>query len=42
LFISNPFKNKDITSTHPSLDRRIGVLERMWFRHYNPLKSKDL
>ncbi len=29
LFISNPFKNQDITSTHPSLDKRIEVLERM-------------
>jgi len=29
LFISNPFKNKDITSTHPSLDSRIEILERM-------------
>lgn len=29
LFISNPFKNSDITSTHPSLDSRIAVLERM-------------
>jgi len=29
LFISNPFKNSDITSTHPSLDKRIEVLERM-------------
>lgn len=29
LFISNPFKNSDITSTHPSLDSRIAILERM-------------
>jgi heat shock protein HtpX len=29
LFISNPFKNKDLTSTHPSLDKRIEILERM-------------
>jgi heat shock protein HtpX len=29
LFISNPFKNSDITSTHPSLDSRISILERM-------------
>ena len=29
LFISNPFKNKDIVSTHPSLDKRIEILERM-------------
>jgi heat shock protein HtpX len=29
LFISNPFKNSDITSTHPSLDSRIEILERM-------------
>jgi len=29
LFISNPFKNSDITSTHPSLDKRIEILERM-------------
>jgi len=29
LFISNPFKNSDITSTHPSLDKRISILERM-------------
>jgi len=29
LFISNPFKNADITSTHPSLDKRIEILERM-------------
>lgn len=29
LFISNPFKNSDLTSTHPSLDKRIEILERM-------------
>jgi heat shock protein HtpX len=29
LFISNPFKNSDITSTHPSLEKRIEILERM-------------
>jgi len=29
LFISNPFKNKDITSTHPSLEKRIAILEKM-------------
>jgi len=29
LFISNPFKNSDITSTHPSLSKRIEILERM-------------
>lgn len=29
LFIANPFKNTDITSTHPSLDKRIEILERM-------------
>jgi heat shock protein HtpX len=29
LFISNPFKNSDLTSTHPSLEKRIEVLERM-------------
>jgi len=29
LFISNPFKNSDITSTHPSLQKRIDILERM-------------
>ena len=29
LFISNPFKNADITSTHPSIDKRIEILERM-------------
>lgn len=29
LFISNPFKNSDITSTHPSIDSRIQILERM-------------
>ncbi len=29
LFISNPFKNSDITSTHPALDKRIAILERM-------------
>jgi len=29
LFISNPFKNSDITSTHPALEKRIEVLERM-------------
>ena len=29
LFISNPFRNNDITSTHPSLDSRIDILERM-------------
>src|SRR3989338_5615937 len=29
LFISNPFKNSDITSTHPSLDSCISILERM-------------
>lgn len=29
LFISNPFKNSDITSTHPSLEARIAVLEKM-------------
>jgi heat shock protein HtpX len=29
LFISNPFKNSDITSTHPSLEKRIEVLRRM-------------
>ena len=29
LFISNPFKNADITSTHPSIDKRIEILEKM-------------
>jgi len=29
LFISNPFKNSDLTSTHPSLQKRIEILERM-------------
>jgi heat shock protein HtpX len=29
LFISNPFKNSDITSTHPNIDKRIDILERM-------------
>lgn len=29
LFISNPFKNSDITSTHPAIEKRIEVLERM-------------
>jgi heat shock protein HtpX len=29
LFISNPFKNSDITSTHPAIDKRIEILERM-------------
>jgi len=29
LFISNPFRNNEITSTHPSLDKRIDILERM-------------
>ena len=29
LFISNPFKNSDITSTHPSLEKRIEILEKM-------------
>ena len=29
LFISNPFKNSDITSTHPNIDKRIDILKRM-------------
>jgi len=29
LFISNPFKNEDVTSTHPSLSKRIEILEKM-------------
>jgi heat shock protein HtpX len=29
LFISNPFKNSDITSTHPAIEKRIEILERM-------------
>ena len=29
LFISNPFRNKGLTSTHPPLDVRIAALERM-------------
>jgi heat shock protein HtpX len=29
LFISNPFKNSDITSTHPDISKRIEILERM-------------
>lgn len=29
LFISNPFKNSDITSTHPDINKRIEILERM-------------
>jgi len=29
LFISNPFTNKNITSTHPPLDKRIQALEKM-------------
>lgn len=29
LFISNPFKNSDITSTHPDVNKRIEILERM-------------
>ncbi len=29
LFISNPFKNADLTSTHPAIEKRIEVLERM-------------
>lgn len=29
LFISNPFKNSEVTSTHPALEKRIQVLERM-------------
>ena len=29
LFISNPFKNSDITSTHPDINKRIEILEKM-------------
>lgn len=29
LFISNPFKKNDLSSTHPSLDKRIELLKRM-------------
>ena len=29
LFISNPFKNNELTSTHPDINKRIEVLERM-------------
>ncbi|MEK6885884.1 MAG: M48 family metallopeptidase [Nanoarchaeota archaeon] len=29
LFISNPFKNSDLTSTHPNIDSRIQILEQM-------------
>ncbi|MDP1729373.1 MAG: M48 family metallopeptidase [archaeon] len=29
LFISNPFRNKDLTSTHPAIEKRIEILERM-------------
>jgi heat shock protein HtpX len=29
LFISNPFSNSDLISTHPSLTKRIEILERM-------------
>jgi len=29
LFISNPFEKAELGSTHPSIDKRIGVLERM-------------
>jgi heat shock protein HtpX len=29
LFISNPFKNSDITSTHPAIKKRIEILQRM-------------
>jgi Zn-dependent protease with chaperone function len=29
LFISNPFKNSDITNTHPAIEKRIEILERM-------------
>ena len=29
LFISNPFKNSDLTSTHPAIEKRIEILERM-------------
>jgi len=29
LFISNPFKNAELTSTHPAIEKRIEILERM-------------
>jgi heat shock protein HtpX len=29
LFISNPFRNKELTSTHPAIEKRIEILERM-------------
>jgi heat shock protein HtpX len=29
LFISNPFENKDITSTHPDINKRIQILQSM-------------
>lgn len=29
LFISNPFKNSDLTSTHPAIEKRLEVLEKM-------------
>ena len=29
LFISNPFKNANLTSTHPAIEKRIEILERM-------------